>query len=225
MTASSAQGFRRLFSGLLQSVPHQISENNRHRKWAEFNQAFPTVAEWSVIDVGFGPGGMGKNENYFEKHYLYPNRITALTISEIGDSPSRYPGVNIVKYDGKKIPFADGNFDFLWSNAVVEHVGGGQSQINFLREVDRVADRHFVTTPNRWFPWEVHTRLPLVHYLPKPWFDRIATKAGMGWATGDYMNLMSKKQFEAALLAAGISDYQIITNRFMGIPMDFVAIW
>ena len=25
----------------------------------------------------------------------------------------------------------------------------------------------FVTTPNRWFPIEVHTRLPLVHWLPE----------------------------------------------------------
>ena len=24
----------------------------------------------------------------------------------------------------------------------------------------------FLTTPNRWFPIEVHTRLPLVHWLP-----------------------------------------------------------
>jgi hypothetical protein len=37
----------------------------------------------------------------------------------------------------------------------------------------RVARRAFVTTPNRWFPLEVHTRLPLVHWLP----DRVANRA------------------------------------------------
>ena len=36
-----------------------------------------------------------------------------------------------------------------------------------MSEALRVAPRAFVTTPNRWFPIEVHTRLPLVHWLPE----------------------------------------------------------
>ncbi len=36
-----------------------------------------------------------------------------------------------------------------------------------LAECCRVAHRAaFVTTPNRWFPIEVHTRIPFVHWLP-----------------------------------------------------------
>ena len=35
-----------------------------------------------------------------------------------------------------------------------------------MREAVRVGRRVFLTTPNRWFPVEVHTRLPLVHWLP-----------------------------------------------------------
>ena len=54
----------------------------------------------------------------------------------------------------------------MFSNAVIEHVGGRAEQRRFVDESLRVAPRAFVTTPNRWFPVEVHTRLPLVHWLP-----------------------------------------------------------
>ena len=66
------------------------------------------------------------------------------------------------------MPFADGEFDIVFSNAVIEHVGGREQQRRFVEESLRVARRAFVTTPNRWFPVEVHTRLPLVHWLPGP---------------------------------------------------------
>ena len=57
--------------------------------------------------------------------------------------------------------------DVVFSNAVIEHVGGREEQRRFVAEALRVGRRAFVTTPNRWFPIEVHTRLPLVHWLPE----------------------------------------------------------
>jgi hypothetical protein len=36
----------------------------------------------------------------------------------------------------------------------------------------------FITTPNRWFPIEVHTVLPFVHWLPAPWFRAILRRLG-----------------------------------------------
>jgi hypothetical protein len=36
-----------------------------------------------------------------------------------------------------------------------------------VHELCRVSQRVFVTTPNRWFPLEVHTLLPVVHWLPR----------------------------------------------------------
>ena len=53
-----------------------------------------------------------------------------------------------------------------FSNAVIEHVGGRERQRQLVSEAIRVGRRVFITTPNRRFPVEVHTRLPLVHWLP-----------------------------------------------------------
>ena len=72
-----------------------------------------------------------------------------------------------MRADGRELPFADGEFDLGFSNAVVEHVAGGRDgQRRFVHELCRVSRRVFVTTPNRLFPLEVHTLLPFVHWLP-----------------------------------------------------------
>ncbi len=65
------------------------------------------------------------------------------------------------------------SFDVVFSNAVIEHVGDRERQEALVREALRVGRRVFVTTPNRWFPIEVHTRLPFVHWLP----DELAHRA------------------------------------------------
>ncbi len=81
-------------------------------------------------------------------------------------SGSSYPSARYVQGDALELPFADGEFDVVFSNAVIEHVGGREQQRRFVEEALRVARRAFITTPNRWFPVEVHTLLPLVHWLP-----------------------------------------------------------
>jgi hypothetical protein len=68
--------------------------------------------------------------------------------------------------DGRALPFADGEFDVAFSNAVVEHVGGRDDQQRFVLELCRVAKSVFLTTPNRLFPLDPHTLLPVVHWLP-----------------------------------------------------------
>ena len=81
---------------------------------------------------------------------------------------SGIPGSPTSQGDACALPFPDGAFDVVHSNAVIEHVGGRERQEAFVREALRVGRRVFLTTPNRWFPIEVHTRLPLVHWLPDP---------------------------------------------------------
>lgn len=56
-----------------------------------------------------------------------------------------------------------------------EHVGGIESQRKFGAEIARVARRgYFVTTPNKFFPIEPHTLLPLYQFLPERWQRKVA---------------------------------------------------
>jgi hypothetical protein len=70
----------------------------------------------------------------------------------------------------RPLPFRDSEVDIVISNAVVEHVCNRRQQAEFMSDLSCVAKAFFVTTPNRWFPVEHHTGLPLLHYLPGPLF-------------------------------------------------------
>jgi hypothetical protein len=52
-----------------------------------------------------------------------------------------------------------------------------------VSEALRVGRAVFLTTPNRRFPVEVHTRLPLVHWLPDQASGRVYRALGKGFAT------------------------------------------
>ena len=74
---------------------------------------------------------------------------------------------SVVLGDGAKLPFADRSFDLVFSNSVIEHVGGRAEQVQFAAEIARVGKQYWVQTPNRYFPIEQHLWTPLVHWLPR----------------------------------------------------------
>jgi SAM-dependent methyltransferase len=207
------------------SLAYRVSAYNRNRKWKLFCRHFPPEPENSILDVGFSDQEYSSTDNYLEKHYPYPGQITALGIDEPREFGGRYPQVRAVHYDGSDFPFGDKSFDIVWSNAVLEHVGEREEQLKFLKEIKRTAKHGFITTPNRHFPVEIHTRLPFVHWLPKSWFDRILRFLGKDWAGGSYMHLLSRKELENLLKQADFGSYKLYHNRLGGIALDFVVVF
>ena len=130
-----------------------------------------------------------------------------------------------MQYDGGVFPFKDKEFDVCWSNAVLEHVGGWGEQKLFLKEIKRVSRAAFITTPNRYFPFELHTRIFLLHYLPKRIFDKFLIKVGKKWASGDYLNLLSSTTLDNLLKECGFSGYKIIRNRVLWFTVNFMVIF
>ena len=177
-----------------------------------------------VLDVGFSENEYWETDNYIEKHYPFPENLIAISIDTPNKIKIRYPKVKFMKYEGTLFPFEDKEFDICWSNAVIEHVGNYNAQLIFLKEIIRVSKNAFITTPNRYFPIEVHTRTPLLHYLPKIIFDRYLTIIGKQWATGSYMNLLSETMIRKLLNDAGVKNFKIYKNRLLCFTLDFVII-
>jgi hypothetical protein len=150
----------------------RVSLRSRQRKFRLFMEHVRPTAETTIVDVGVADAPFGEAEghaatyNFLEAMYPWRERITAVSIDELPHFAEAFPEIRRVRADGRDLPFADGEFDVGFSNAVVEHLGDRESQQAFIRELCRVSSQVFVTTPNRWFPVEVHTLLPLVHWLP-----------------------------------------------------------
>ncbi len=166
---------------MLSRVASRVSLRSRERKLRLFHELLQPGPETTVVDVGVtdAPFGAGSTDNFFEALYSWPERITAVGVTELDAFRAAFPRVRGVRADGRDLPFADDTFDLGFSNAVVEHVAGGRAeQQRFVHELCRVAGRVFVTTPNRFFPLEVHTLVPFAHWLPDGARDRILRARG-----------------------------------------------
>lgn len=169
-----------------------ISLRSRRRKFDLFMETMRPTSDTTVLDVGvddfgFGESGRCGTLNFFEEVYPWQDRITALGQHEGRTFVERYPAASYVQGDALNLPFGDGSFDVVVSNAVIEHVGRRDAQQRFVDEILRVARRAFVATPNRWFPIEVHTRAPLVHWLPERASHRAYDLIRKPWAKENHL--------------------------------------
>jgi SAM-dependent methyltransferase len=226
MESKKIAKIKKLVSSLFShKIAYGISGSNRRKKWELFLKEMCPDETTLVLDIGFSENEYSSTDNFIEKNYPYPENLTALGVDPPKEFTARYPKVRAVQYDGSFFPFKDKEFDVCWSNAVIEHVGNRDKQLLFLNEVKRVTKRAFITTPNRFFPIEVHTRTPLLHYLPKEIFDTYLTLVGEEWATGDYMHLLSLKNLTSLLQEAEIKQYKLCKNRLAGFVLDFVVMF
>jgi ubiquinone/menaquinone biosynthesis C-methylase UbiE len=124
----------------------------------------------SLLDVGGGTGILGE----FGRIYRY---FTVVNVVNLDPQVIEEEGLEHVKCeiaDGCSLPFPDRSFDWIFSNAVIEHVGGAYRQQRFAEEIRRVARKgYFVATPDRYFPIDPHTLLPFYQFLSPAWQRKV----------------------------------------------------
>ena len=94
--------------------------------------------------------------------------ITCLSNQRLSLIKKKFPQIKTIIGDGRKTKFPNNTFDIVHSNATIEHVGKFKNQIKFVKEAFRISKKYvFITTPNRYFPLDLHTAIPIIHWLPK----------------------------------------------------------
>jgi SAM-dependent methyltransferase len=147
-------------------LARRISHAARLRIYQDFLREMAPSSSSTILDIGTS-NAPSEEANILEANYPYPQNITCGTIGDDNYIATAHPHVKVVKITpGEPLPFRDQEFDIVYSNAVLEHVGGAQERRLYLLENLRVAKRIFVAIPNRWFPIEHHTGIPLLHYVP-----------------------------------------------------------
>jgi Methyltransferase domain len=98
----------------------------------------------------------------------YKNEVVLLNLAaETNNSPSSSTNFSFVVGDGTALQYDDQEFDILFSNSTIEHVGTLAKQKDFANEVCRVGKRIWIQTPAKEFFFEPHYITPFIHWLPK----------------------------------------------------------
>ena len=194
-------GFKR--ANVLSEMKAKFVLSARKKIFLYFMQIMNPTDNDKVIDAGVAPvkgidGVKTVTNNFFEMWYPYTDKIVATSIEDAHNLENVFKGLRFVQTEAYKTPFSDKEFDILFCNAVVEHTGSREQQKKFIHEYCRICKRFLFTTPNRWFPVEPHSALPIVHWLPVKMFRKILCILGKdALADESILNLLTIKEFVA----------------------------
>jgi hypothetical protein len=127
--------------------------------------------------------------------------------------------------------FGDKQFDIVFSNSVIEHVGGYEQQCRMAREIQRVGRSYFVQTPNRYFPIEPHFLFPFFQFLPLWLKVYLVRHLDLGWYGRRIKNrdeamrtVTSIRLLTSGELRAMFPEAAIVRERFLGLTKSFVVV-
>ncbi len=197
----------------------------RDRRWQTMLEVFPRLRDMRVLDLGGTP-------DTWMLHDVRPASVTLLnsTSSEM-DLTSTSDGFDVVIGDACNPPDSVRNatFDLVFSNSVIEHVGGAHRRREFAEFVSRSAPHYWIQTPYRYFPVEPHWLCPGFQFLPLPARARLSRI----WPL---MHTRSHSRSESVATALAVEligktelrhlfpDAEIRAERLLGLTKSLVAI-
>ena len=207
----------------LRSIATRIASRARRRMYQRITAEISMGESTRIIDIGLTPDTSLTDSNFFEQQHPHPQRIIGVSPEPIGSLRSRFPDVTLLQASGMQLPLRLGAADVAVSFAVIEHVGSRTHQRELIVELLRVADVAVLTTPNRWFPVELHTFLPLVHWLPRTAHRRILRLLGMRfWAEEANLHLLSRRELTAMVPPTHVPVF--LPFRLLGFTSNLVMV-
>jgi hypothetical protein len=202
-----------------------VAARVRQKRWENFRSLTSSVERpMKILDVG-GLQAVWERIGFVDQPDIH---ITLLNITKM---PAEHWNMESVVGNACSMPqFYDKQFDIVYSNSVIEHVGGEKEVRSMADEIRRVGKRYYIQTPNRYFPLEPHFVFPmfqflpiglratLVQHLPLGWFGKIPDRK-RAEAEVRAINLLSKSQVKGLFPDAVTMD-----ERFFGMSKSIQAI-
>jgi hypothetical protein len=189
-----------MFRSLIHKATEPIHGRLRAQRSALAVQIMQPEPTMSLLDLGGAAGYAGE----YDKLRSLFRRVLVVNL-DAGNEKALLPNVEFEVADGCDLPYPDASFDWVFSNAVIEHVGDRRKQEAFAREIQRVARvGYFVATPNRHFFLDPHTYFPFYHLLPEG-LQRVAIHFSFGHMRNwEYLRILSAAELRQMFPAAEV---------------------
>lgn len=147
----------RIFSACLRP----FSKRTRQNRMALFVKVMKPDSDMKILDLG----GQPEIWDFVDT----PLDITCLNLPGISTKEHRsHHRITYVEGDACNMPyFEPGDFDLIFSNSVIEHVGDHERRQQFCREILRLSKTYWIQTPSKWFPIEAHCGMPFWWFYPQ----------------------------------------------------------
>lgn len=211
---------------ILVDSPTSLGAAARARRWRVFAEAFPTIESLRVLDLG------GTVEAW-RRAPVRPHHVTVLNLFEPGESDAGWitplTGDACAAAETLESVGVDPHFDLVFSNSLIEHVGGHARRMDLARQVRQLAPRHWVQTPYRYFPVEPHWLFPGMQFMPVA----VRVAIAMHWPLvhtrpESYDDAVDSVLWTELVGATEMRDYfptsAIVRERVLGVPKSLIAV-
>ena len=215
---------------ILTGIQERFSLAARRKMYELWLAYAGAVGGSSVLDVGSTPDRERRDSNCMLPWLRASGvRLSLYSPEDISGLAGQFPYATIVPSAGfgAPLPIADRSFDWTVSSAVLEHVGGPEAQVAFLADCARTCNGLFLTTPNRWHWLEFHTKLPVLHWLPRPAHRAaLRTLGRTTWAQESHLRLVGPAELrELARRALGsVFTFELRQVWSLGMPSNLVLL-
>jgi hypothetical protein len=155
-----------------------LAANLRRKRFEHTRQLLERVPKpYLMLDVGGTQG-------FWETVGMCGETGVEMVLLNLHPAEANCAGMSTVVGTATDMPeFDDKQFDVVFSNSVIEHVGDFADQRRMADEVQRVGRRYYVQTPNRYFLMEPHFLFPFFGVLPIPARAFLLRHLSLGWYT------------------------------------------
>ena len=116
--------------------------------------------------------------------------------------------------------------DLVISSATIEHVGSFDNQIQMCKNIINLSKKYFViSTPNRFYPLDFHTKIPFLHWLPSKIYRPILKNIGLNFfSKEENLNLLSKNNLLQIMNKLNHKNFDIKTVKLLFINSNLILI-
>ena len=213
-------------NSIFYSLIKKIILNSREKFFNHFIHFTEYNDDKSLLDIGTTPSLDSEQNIILEKTKKNKN-ITCLSDQNCNILKKKYSNINnFIIGNGININLKDMSFDIVHSNATLEHVGSYDNQIAFVKEAWRLSKNYvFIQTPNRFYPIDFHTNLPLIHWLPKKIHRKILKFIGLNfYSTEENLNLLTESNLIDICKKLDIKSFKIIRHKLLFMTSNLILV-